>query len=41
VIEEGSLLLAGAATPAEPLAPGAFARVEIQGLGRAEFRMEG
>lgn len=33
VIEEGSILLAGAATPAEPLLPGAHVSVEIQRLG--------
>ncbi|MFI6600791.1 2-keto-4-pentenoate hydratase [Nonomuraea sp. NPDC050536] len=40
VIEAGSVLLAGAATPAEPLRPGAHVRVEIQDLGEAAFRME-
>ncbi|MFE3452668.1 2-keto-4-pentenoate hydratase [Nonomuraea sp. NPDC059194] len=34
VIEEGAILLAGAATPAEPLRPGAHVEVEIQRLGK-------
>ncbi|MEU7897216.1 fumarylacetoacetate hydrolase family protein [Nonomuraea sp. NPDC049152] len=34
VIEEGAILLAGAATPAEPLLSGAHVQVEIQRLGR-------
>ncbi|NRQ35715.1 4-oxalocrotonate decarboxylase [Nonomuraea sp. NN258] len=37
VIEPGAILLAGAATPAEPLRPGAHVRVEIQRLGSASF----
>lgn len=40
VIEEGSILLAGAATPAEPLLPGAHVRVEIQRLGSASLTAE-
>lgn len=37
VIEAGSLLLAGAATPAEPPPPGAHVRAEIQRLGSVSF----
>ncbi|MGW4423444.1 2-keto-4-pentenoate hydratase [Streptosporangium sp. NPDC004631] len=37
VLEPGWILLAGAATPAEPLTPGAHVRVEIQHLGSVSF----
>ncbi|GAA2845581.1 fumarylacetoacetate hydrolase family protein [Streptosporangium fragile] len=37
VLEPGWILLAGAATPAEPLAPGARVRAEIQHLGSVSF----
>ncbi|SDI05600.1 2-oxo-3-hexenedioate decarboxylase [Sinosporangium album] len=37
VLEPGWLLLAGAATPAEPLTPGTHVRVEVQGLGSVSF----
>ncbi|GAA3003084.1 2-keto-4-pentenoate hydratase [Streptosporangium longisporum] len=37
VLEEGWILLAGAATPAEPLLPGARVRAEIQHLGSVSF----
>ncbi|GII95706.1 2-keto-4-pentenoate hydratase [Sinosporangium siamense] len=36
-LEPGWLLLAGAATPAEPLVPGSHVRTEIQGLGSVSF----
>ncbi|WP_440086704.1 2-keto-4-pentenoate hydratase [Streptosporangium sp. LJ11] len=37
VLEPGWVLLAGAATPAEPLVPGARVRAEIQHLGSVSF----
>ncbi|WP_433247249.1 2-keto-4-pentenoate hydratase [Streptosporangium sp. CA-135522] len=37
VLESGWILLAGAATPAEPLPPGACVRAEIQHLGSVSF----
>ncbi|GAA3442924.1 2-keto-4-pentenoate hydratase [Planomonospora venezuelensis] len=40
VLEPGWVLLAGAATPAEPLAPGAHVSVEIRHLGRVSFGTE-
>ncbi|SFK52203.1 2-oxo-3-hexenedioate decarboxylase [Streptosporangium canum] len=41
VLEPGWILLAGAATPAEPLAPGAHVRAEIQHLGSVSFTASG
>ncbi|MEV0586848.1 fumarylacetoacetate hydrolase family protein [Nonomuraea sp. NPDC050310] len=38
VIEEGSILLAGAATAAEPLKPGTHVRAEVQHLGSVSLR---
>lgn len=36
-LQAGDIVLAGAATPAEPLRPGTHVRVEVQWLGSAEF----
>ena len=39
-VGEGSVLLAGAATAAEPLPPGGHVQAEVAGLGRVSFRVE-
>lgn len=39
-LEPGSIVLAGGATAAHPLAPGNYVRVDMQALGSAGFRVE-
>jgi len=40
-LRAGQVVMAGGATAATPLRPGAHVRVEVERLGRAEFRMDG